>query len=165
MNADGTNQRVLTTKTMDAITPAWSRDSTRITFAGGQDLDHLDIFVMNRDGSAQTNVTKTKSPDEGVPQFSPDGRMLVFESFTFGPGKREINVISVAGTRHRNLSRNPLADYSPAWTADSRIMFASTRDGNGDIYVTTATGNGVTNLTNTPIELGYSRRATWSPTP
>lgn len=167
MNADGTSQRVVTPKTLDAVTPAWSPNGLQITFAAdGTTLrSRGDIFVMSRDGSAQENLTRTKSPDDDGPQFSPDGRTIVFSSFTNGPGNREIHLINVAGTRHLNLTRNRAADREPAWTPDGRILFASTRDGNADIYVMTATGAGVTNLTNTPTELGFNRRPRWSPTP
>ncbi len=166
MNPDGTGQRVVTPKTtLDALVPAWSPDGLRITFAAGQGVVNGDIFVMNRDGSAQENLTRTKSPDDDVPLFSPDGRTIVFSSFTGGPGKREIHLINVAGTRHLNLTRNRAADLEPAWTSDGRILFVSSRDGNGDIYVMTAAGAGVTNLTNTPTELGFNRRPKWSPTP
>jgi TolB protein len=165
MNADGTSQRVLSPKTLDAVAPVWSPDGLQITFSAGPGFRSGDIYVMNRDGSAQENLTRTKSPHDDAPLFSPSGRTIVFQSVTNGPGKSEIHLINAAGTRHLNLTRNRAADHSPAWTSDGRILFVSSRDGNGDIYVMTTTGASVTNLTNTPTEAGFNRRPKWSPTP
>ena len=124
-----------------------------------------DIFVVNPDGTNLTNLTQTKSPNDSTPRFSPDGRTIVFESHTGGPGQREIHLVNAGGRRHVNLTRSTAQDREPAWTQDGRILFVSNRDGNRDVYVMTATGAGVINLTNTPIGSGYNAQPAWSPAP
>jgi Tol biopolymer transport system component len=163
MNADGTSQRVLTPKSIAAYTPTWSRDSHKISFEGGTGVMHGEIYVMNRDGSNMTNLTRTAVPDDDLPQFSPDGKQLVFESYTNGRGKSEIHRIDANGTRHLNLTRDRGRDVFPSWTSDGRILFASSRDGNHDIYVMRPAGGRPTNLTNTATGSGHNTSPAWSP--
>jgi Tol biopolymer transport system component len=57
MNTDGANIRQLTdTPSYENSTPAWSSDGTRILFQSDRDGDS-EIFVMNADGSGQTQLT------------------------------------------------------------------------------------------------------------
>ena len=163
MKPDGTSQRVLTPSAIEARTPSWSRDGLRIAFEGGLGFRKGDIYLMNRDGSNQVNLTQTRYPDDQVPQFSSDGSMIVFESYTKGPGKLEIHRINVDGTKHLNLTRNAAHEREPEWTPDGRILFVSNRDSNRDVYIMRAGGGGVTNLTNTTIGLGNNARPAWSP--
>ncbi len=60
-------------------------------------------------------------------------------------------VVAVAVLTAKLLVRTQLdwKDGSPAWSPDGkRIAFYSERDGNGEIYVMSAEGSGVTRLTN-----------------
>ena len=54
------------------------------------------------------------------------------------------------GSGQTRLTNNAV-DLLPAWSPDGqRIAFASTRDGNSEIYVMNADGSGQTRLTNNP---------------
>jgi Tol biopolymer transport system component len=45
------------------------------------------------------------------------------------------------GSEQPRLTHNPARDFAPAWSPDGRkIAFASTRDGNPEIYVMNADG-------------------------
>jgi Tol biopolymer transport system component len=66
--------------------PAWSPDGTRIAFAsyvGGTtpfgDPDY-DVFVMDADGSGETNLTNDPESYDMYPTWSPDGELIAFES-------------------------------------------------------------------------------------
>ena len=72
VNADGSRQptgltstRRLRNRAPRAALPAWSPDGRMIAFLSWND-DNYDVYVMNADGSGQTNVTR-----------SPGGRVLV----------------------------------------------------------------------------------------
>ena len=120
MNADGTSQRVLTTKTRGSSSPAWSPDGRRIVFAAGTRSpgEPSDIFSMNRDGSDQRNLTRHEvAGRHRAAVLCGRAHRIVFQSFTDGPGKRDVHLIGAAGTKHLNLTRNRATDGLPAWTA------------------------------------------------
>lgn len=69
MNGDGSNQVNLTPGTvMDFYqSPSWSRDGTKISYSG-QGLQGDGVYVMNRDGSAQTHILNDSGSSPGSPQ-------------------------------------------------------------------------------------------------
>src|SRR5713101_1228390 len=137
MSADGSNQTRLTTAPpANDITPAWSSDGSKIVFArvGGSNYD---IWVMNADGSAQTDITN--SPAEDIdPSWQPNGSRIAFR--TNRGGTPQIYTMNSAGSGLTNLSNSPTSfDDTPDWSPNgSWIAFASNRATPGfgvDIYV------------------------------
>ena len=107
-----------------------------------------EVFVMNADGSGQTNLTNNPSFDF-APTWSPDGMRIAFVSGR--AGNAEIYVMNADGSSPTRLTNNPAFDTDPAWSADgTKIAFASNRDGNNEIYVMNADGSGVERLTFNP---------------
>ena len=71
---------------------------------------------------------------------------LVFSS-TFS-GDREIFTSGADGSNRVDVSKDPHADITPAWSADgTRIAFASNRSGAFEIYVMNADGSNVIEVT------------------
>jgi Tol biopolymer transport system component len=58
---------------------SWSPDGTRIAFTSGDDDYHLDVFVMDADGSNRLRVTDWEGFDQS-PAWSPDGAWIAFTS-------------------------------------------------------------------------------------
>ena len=90
VSADGTGAPTqLTNNGTGTAGPAWSRDGTRIAFMCRPDavdpLKPMDICVMNADGSNRTRLTFTDLVFEGTPNWSPDGRKMLFTR-SLGPG-------------------------------------------------------------------------------
>ena len=77
-----------------------------------------------------------------------------------GTFNREIYVISSDGSGPINLTRNSCADDEPDWSPDgSKIAWSSNRDGDYEIYVMSAEGGDVTQLTSH----GGAFSPRWSP--
>ena len=87
----------------------------------------FEIYTMNADGSAQTNLTATSSHDEDEPSWSPDGSKIAYNT-------------CVAAERHlhdRRQRHSPEAvdegagnDAEPSWSPDgTKIAFRSVREG------------------------------------
>jgi len=137
---------------------------SRIVFASYRGGNH-EIYVMNADGSEQTNLTNNPAYD-AFPSWSPDGKKIAFQ--TTRHGKEEVYVMNSDGSNETRLTNNPAWDGCLSWSPDEmKIAFASRRDGNNEIfygnseiYVMNADGSEQKNITNNPAYDGYP---SWSP--
>jgi Tol biopolymer transport system component len=153
VNADGSGLRRLT-HDLGGENPEWSSDGTKIAYF---DFPNFEIYVMNADGSEQRNITRTPGVSYFDPRWSPNGKMILF---TAAGGK--IHTISPDGRHHRNLTPRGRGRRDPEWSADGRsIVFARALRNALDIYVMTARGANLVNITNTarPIQ---ERSPAWS---
>jgi Tol biopolymer transport system component len=165
INPDGTGRTQITTAndlnglpTFDDG-PAWSPDGTKITFTracsdeeacGGR----ADVFVMNADGTGETNLTNSFGTGDSGAAWSPDGQKIVFSSRRSPAG---FYVMNADGTGVARLS-DP--GGSPAWSPDgSKISFDGCRSGACGIYVMNADGTGAVQITNVLLD----EDAAWSP--
>jgi Tol biopolymer transport system component/uncharacterized RDD family membrane protein YckC len=145
-----------------------ARPGGRIAFAtnrGCPDIndERLEIFVMNADGSEQTNLTNTGAA-ETSPAWSPDGTKIAFERSPTNFPPSEIFVMNVDGSDLENLTKSPASDMRPTWSPDrKRIAFERDRTDAGpfDIYVMNADGSGQRNLTRKSPGQNFS--PAWSP--
>jgi len=122
-----------------------SQAEERIVFCS-QRTGQGEIFVMNPDGTGQSNLTNNAREDLD-PCLSSDGTRIVFEAWPGDMGG-EVFIMDADGSNEQNLSNNPDEDYDPAFSPDgSKIVFCSDRDGDWEIYLMNADGSGQTNLT------------------
>ncbi len=85
---------------------------TKIAFASNRNGE-FEIYVMNADGSNQTNLTNNPADDE-YPSWSPDGKKIVFESRR--DENAEIYVMNADGSEQKNLTNNPGYDGYSFWS-------------------------------------------------
>jgi len=152
-------------------------DDLVIAFYSERD-GNAEIYLMNADGSTQVRLTDNAA-DDMTPDWSPDGKRLVFASDRDDPNpvkcfpqcSYEIYTMDVDSAGRgsgdqRRLTDPPASDYHPTWSPDGadeyirQIAFTSERDGNQEIYVMEADGSHPRRLTNDP---AGDMRPSWSP--
>ncbi|MEO8272715.1 MAG: hypothetical protein ABI620_01445 [Chloroflexota bacterium] len=131
MDADGGNQRALTTGTAikDQL-PNWSPDGKSIVYVSRESdkADSEGIWVMAADGSGQVQLTGCKAGepapcaagDDFAPVWSPDGTRIAFlRAFgAVGANDRPVYVMNADGTdQQRLLDASPILQTAPAWQA------------------------------------------------
>jgi Tol biopolymer transport system component len=161
IGADGGGRRGLTEGPFD-FGASWSPDGARLVFAHveGQSHDrHLELYVVNADGSGRRRLTRNGFLDAG-PDWSPDGSSIVFSS-NRAPSARclwhdcsgstsELYTMNADGSLITRLTRHPGDDVSPGWsTAGEKVVFARIRDERDDyeLYAMNANGGCETRLT------------------
>ena len=124
---------------------AWSPNGAQFAVVAGAGAA-LHVVDPNGRNRAFIAYGPVSSPD-----WSPDGRKIVFERFGW------IHKIDADGTDERRLARG----RSPAWSPTGRtIAFVSDRAGTDDIYAIRATGGGIRRLTS---GAGSETDPAWSP--
>jgi Tol biopolymer transport system component len=95
MNADGTNQRQITTLGGANFAPFFTPDGRKIIFSSNHHTDprsgNFDLFLIGTDGRDLEQITFDPRFD-GFPQFSPDGTRLVWASNRHAANPRETNI-------------------------------------------------------------------------
>jgi TolB protein len=158
--------------------PAISPDGKQIAFVrafgkiNSRGIAHVGIYRMRIDGSHVRRVTlpRTRAAEDGDPQWSPDGKQIVFvrHNYTKKPaGGQAVYVVNANGTGLRRVTPFRMrAGDGPDWSPDgSQILFRSpeTEDFlNYEICTTCPDGTGLRQVTNAgPATKVYS--ASFSP--
>ena len=113
-----------------------------LTYAGVDTRDGMsDIYVAKSDGTASSNITHdTLNRKDSTPSWSPEGRRIVFTRQASNQAGSSIMLVNADGSGLVNLTSSPVAttgssNIDPSWSPDGkRVVFASNRDGNYDLY-------------------------------
>jgi Tol biopolymer transport system component len=146
--------------------PAWSPDGHQIAFsrASGPVIDdflqEVGIYVMDDDGSNLRQITQKAHPplgEDSDPQWSPDGRSIVFQRFNVRTAQPADGValwiVSLRKGGERQLTPFDLrAGDTPDWSPDGkRILFHSNVNGadnvSANLYTVRADGTDLRQLT------------------
>lgn len=118
----------------------FSPDGTHIVFdANGEWLGDQDIWIMDLEDGAVSNLTPdTPESTDVMPEWSPDGKTIVFVSDR--AGNDDIYTMETDGSGVTQLTDHPERDWWPTWDPTStKIAFVSRRRGGDDIYVLNTT--------------------------
>jgi TolB protein len=91
--------------------PAWSPKGDKIAFVCRAD-GNFQMFLSDPDGSNAVQLTSSGSSED--PEFSPDGRYLVFSTTYFGGGY-SIAIMRTDGTSIKQVTKGRGGDFEPAW--------------------------------------------------
>jgi TolB protein len=110
-----------------------------IAFSGLNASDGTpDIFVMKSDGSNRANITQDSKFQKDVsPAWSASGGKIAFTRHNATTSGSHIMVVNADGSGLTNVTSTAKpgsSNIDPSWSRDGKIVFASNRDGNFDLY-------------------------------
>ena len=149
-NADGSDERKMAFRPGNS---AWSPDSKRLVFQmtarDSSVPNNSDIFIYTIETDTIEPIVVSPFFDSD-PNFSPDGRSIVYASDI--DGNFEIYTKVLATGEVRRLTNNPAHESFPSYSPDgTQILFNSDREKeNNDVYLMNADGNGVRKITDSP---------------
>jgi len=126
MRPDGSGVRQLTQPTPPmypaANVPVWSPDGARLAFWSGFEALFGQVWVMGADGSRRRALTQCRPPSNcDNPAWSPDGRLLLYET-NQGEGQGAATwVMDVDGSRPHRLLPFPYGAGRQPWQPLRRL--------------------------------------------
>jgi Tol biopolymer transport system component len=111
--------------------------------------DEFDIWSMNPNGSGKKRLT-TSAREDHSPAWDRGGSFLVFTRNDIGGGPGDLFRMARDGSGVVRLTNTPsISEFDPVWSPEAevpmsgrRILFSSTRTGNGDLYTIRASDGG-----------------------
>jgi TolB protein len=156
MNVDGSN---VVTVAGDPAGPefdgAWSPDGEWVAYRDStRGINEDDeIFVARADGSERRNITNDPANDWG-PDWSPDGRSIVFNSDRVGGSLRGY-LVDPDGSNLRALDVDAWVEYASFAPDGERIAFMGHQGSDYEIFVADLTTGAVEQLTDSPGSDGW----------
>lgn len=124
MDANGGNQRRLTSDPASDLYPALSPDGRRIAFVSQRD-GNSEIYLVDSDGSDLVRITNDAAEDR-LPVWSPDGKRIAFSSDR--SGNANLYVMDANGQNLVQLTSGPERDGHPTWSPDGARLAFNTGD-------------------------------------
>jgi TolB protein len=100
--------------------PSWSPDGKKIAFRRMLGERNSEVFVADRDGSNQRNLTNHPAFD-GWPSWSPDGKQLVFASNR--RSNYQIFIMNADGSNVRLVANTEGRATEPRWSPDGKSIY------------------------------------------
>jgi len=120
VNVGGTELRELMPNVRNHISSySWSPNGKKIAFAAVHYRGELDIYVIDADGTGQTNLTSTETVIEDEPSWSPDGKQIAFTRADAGDVyvAQDVYLMNADGTGRSRLATGA---SSPPFTPRDR---------------------------------------------
>ncbi len=151
INPDGNDLRQLTDLGAN-YTSAWSKDGAKIAFTSNR-TETAELWIMDADGANQTQITLNTPGINFVPDWSHDGQRIAFASLRQGVAHAEVWVMDANGSNAERLTFTPTNpkgftwSLHPSWSADGRIVYASTVSGSTEVWIMNNDGSNQVQVT------------------
>jgi TolB protein len=149
--------------------PALSKDGAMIAFDGGNEGGSQGIYVRALGSTAATTLTTGPSHGyDSAPDFSPDGKRIVFTRFYDKGVRVEIWIVNTDGTGLHRLLSSGRRWGDPHFSPDgSKILVQgydelANQGRNSNEYTIRSDGSGLKALTHEPMG-SFSFSGSWSP--
>ena len=152
--------------------PQWSPDGTHLAFkrlteseCGCRTADHAALFTVRVDGPHLRRLTPWKLDGGDEPDYSPNGRWILFISYQCLCRSNNLWVVHPNGSALHRITSDPGHRFlwlSSSFSPDGTMIVTARRptDGLADVYVMHADGTGLTNITASP---QYDSNPDWGP--
>jgi TolB protein len=136
MNADGGNNRRLTTSQSSLLTdndwvfrPTWSPNGSQLAYVSDSESYNPTVWLMNKDGSGKRELLHASELQEAadVLSWAPDGKRLAVTAF--GREFSQILLVEPGRPAVQVLTQTPRGALDPAWSPDGTTLAYAARDG------------------------------------
>ena len=164
---DGERIFQLTEANERSVWPRWSPDAKQLAFLRDRGGDErFDIWLVDRDGEHERNLTNEPGVTHRDIAWSPDGTKLAYTANATGKSFA-VHLIDVTTGAKRALTDGVRDDLQPRWSPDGTLLvFWSRREEirtNAELYVVAASGGDATRLETRGGVDGESIDPRWSP--
>ncbi|MGC9396429.1 MAG: protein kinase domain-containing protein [Anaerolineae bacterium] len=150
------NTRTLISSSSDDAEPDWHPATQKLVFQSDREGNY-DIFVSDAEGRNVENLTQTRNQDERLPDWSPDGKSILYEVGD-GADNGEIRVLNIAENRTVKLATG----RAPVWSPDGNYIAYMQKQSNGywQLFIHDVRDNTMWSL---PHSGEHCRFPAWSP--
>ena len=148
-----------------SVSPRWAPDAKHLAFLrdrGGN--ERFDIWLVDRDGETERNLTNEPDVMHREITWSPDGSRIAYVANAGGKAFA-VHVVDVASGKKLVLTEGTFDDAQPRWSPNGkRLLFSSRRETvrtNSDLFVISAEGGAPTKLQTRDVD-GESFEGDWS---
>ena len=100
----------------------FSPDGTRVAFVSLRS-GKSELWVSNRDGSQQTQLTNFDGWRAGSPSWSADGKRIAFDATQTGTGNWNLYIVAADGGPVKPLTSDASNNIRPSWSLDDRWIY------------------------------------------
>jgi dipeptidyl aminopeptidase/acylaminoacyl peptidase len=152
------NPTLVTEPPGDCIDARWSPDGSSIVFTLRNGGGGSQLYLVHPDGSGLERLSDGIGHDS-QPDFSPDGRQVVFSSDRSGTW--QLYVVPTSGGTPTRVVDDPGDDTRPAWSPDGTLIaYSSDRAEHDEVYAIQPNGQGERRLVSMP---GNAYVQDWQP--
>jgi TolB protein len=181
MRRDGTHKRQITQCRPEScfgnLSPAWHPDGRHIIFERDQrnaeGANRPGLFLIRADGTGMRRLTRART-DRDIshtePQYSPDGRWIVFTRVIHeSDDPNRLFIVRADGTGIRGLTPRNLDSDNPDWSPDGGLIVFTAHprvpgsEFTADIFTIHPNGTGLRQLTHGRPDVQFNFFASWSP--